>query len=395
MRRLGMSEWMAMAGPIASNRLVRYSEAAGPGQIDRFEAGLAETFGVKHTLAMTNGTAALVSILAAAGIGPGDEVIVPAFTWVATAIAPLAVGAVPVLADIDETMTLDPTDLPRRLSPNTKAIIVVHMANAVCNMEAILAFAQKHGLMVFEDACQAVGVRYKGRYCGTLAQAGAFSFNAYKNLSSGEGGAVLTDDTQLFTRARMYHDCGDSSRGTESFNEPAFVGFNFKAHELQGAILNVQLRKLGPYIEGLKRRRALLAEMLADRPDCTINPHHDPAEACNLSLLFETEEAAIAFAQHRGVSRLKDSGKHLFTNWRSILEKRTVHPKMNPWAWAHREIDYSPAQYQKTLDILGRTCRVELGGKWPLPVVYAYGRWLRDRPSVKGAAPQVQHAEAA
>jgi dTDP-4-amino-4,6-dideoxygalactose transaminase len=121
MRRLGLAEWVAMAGPITSGRFVRYSDAPGPGQIDRFEAQLAETMGVRHTLTMTNGTAALVSILAAAGIGPGDEVIVPTFTWVATAIAPLAVGAVPVLADIDETMTLDATDLPRRLSPHTRA----------------------------------------------------------------------------------------------------------------------------------------------------------------------------------------------------------------------------------------------------------------------------------
>lgn len=387
MRRLGLAEWVAMAGPITSGRFVRYSDAPGPGQIDRFEAQLAETMGVRHTLTMTNGTAALVSILAAAGIGPGDEVIVPTFTWVATAIAPLAVGAVPVLADIDETMTLDPTDLPRRLSPHTKAIIVVHMANAVCNMEAVNAFAQKHGLMVFEDACQAVGVQYKGRYCGTLSQAGAFSFNAYKNLSSGEGGAVLTNDTQLFTRARTYHDCGDYGRGSDSDKEPAFVGFNFKAHEMQGAVLNVQLRKLGPYIEGLKRRRAMLAAMLADRPDCTISPHHDPAAGCNLSLLFETEEAAIAFAQHRGVARLKDSGKHLFTNWQSILNKRTAHPKLNPWAWAHRDIDYSASRYLRTLDILSRTCRVELGGRWPLPVVYAYGRWLKERLSVARIAP--------
>src|SRR6185312_12503710 len=253
MPRVGLREIAALGRVIARGNLSRYS-AGSKSATSRFEARLRERLKAKHVLTVNSGTSALISALAAAGIGPGDEVLLPAYTWVATAIAPLAVGAVPVLVDIDESLTIDPEDIKRKITPYTKAIIPVHMLNLVCNMDAITAIAKQHNLLVIEDACQAVGVSYKGRRVGTIGDVGAFSFNQFKNLNSGEGGAVLTNDDRYFTRARMYHDVGSYTREHEfEGNEPVFAGVNLRVSELTGAVLHAQLPKLDPLLERLRR----------------------------------------------------------------------------------------------------------------------------------------------
>ena len=155
MPRVGFREWIAVSRVIARGQLLRY-RGGEDGFTTRFEAQLCKKIGVKHALTVNSGTSALISALVAAGIGPGDEVLVPAYTWVATAAAPLAVGAVPVLVDVDESLTIDPEDIKRKITPYTKAIIPVHMLNLVCNMDAITAIAAQHRLLVIEDACQAV-----------------------------------------------------------------------------------------------------------------------------------------------------------------------------------------------------------------------------------------------
>jgi len=176
MPRVGAMELITLSRVIASGQLLRY-RGGEHGFTTQFEKDLTKKLGVKHALTVNSGTSALVSALAAAGIGPGDEVLVPAYTWVATAIAPLAVGAVPILVDVNESLTIDPEDIKRKITPYTKAIIPVHMLNLVCDMDAITAIAKQHRLQVIEDACQAVGVTYKGRRVGTIGEVGAFSFN--------------------------------------------------------------------------------------------------------------------------------------------------------------------------------------------------------------------------
>jgi dTDP-4-amino-4,6-dideoxygalactose transaminase len=158
----------------------------------RAQARLARMMGVEHALLVNSGTSALIVALKAAGVGPGDEVLVPAYTWVSTASAPLALGAVPILVEVDESLTMDPEDLERKITRFSKAVIPVHMLNLVCDMDRIMTVADRHGLTVIEDACQAVGVSYKGRRVGSIGHLGAFSFNHYKNVTSGEGGAVIT-----------------------------------------------------------------------------------------------------------------------------------------------------------------------------------------------------------
>ena len=194
------------------------------------------------------------------GIGPGDEVLVPAYTWVATAAAPLAVGAVPVLTEINQTLTIDPDDIRRKISPRTKAIIVVHMLNLVCDMDAIMAIAKEHDLLVIEDACQAVGVTYRGRRCGTIGDAGAFSFNVHKNIQAGEGGAVLTNSQRAYTRALMYHDVGSYIReGRADTSEAVFIGQNYRMTNLAAAILRAQIPSARQETEAPSRPPPLLA----------------------------------------------------------------------------------------------------------------------------------------
>ncbi len=364
MAKLGLREWFAAGRVIAGGEMLRYGNRDGFTQT--FEQRLSDLTGADHVLTVNGGTGALMCALAAAGIGPGDEVLVPAYTWMATATAPVMVGAVPILVDIDESLTIDPADIEAKITPYTKAIIPVHMINVPCDMDAIMAIAKKHDLIVIEDACQAVGVRYKDQYCGAIGDIGAFSFNTYKNINIGEGGAVLTSDPTLFARARNYHDLGASMRGhDETYNLETFVGNNMRVTEIEGAMLGVQLSKLGPMLARLKRRRAMVAEVLAGHDGLQISLHHDPDNGVSLTVLFETADAAQAFAGRGGAYVLNDNSKHVYTNWAPILNQRTFHPKMNPWAWANREITYDVDMCARSLDILARTCRIDLTSRLP------------------------------
>ena len=273
MPRIGVREWWAASRAIAGGNLLRFEGKHG--FTDQFESRLASMIGAKHVLTVNGGTSALICALAGAGIGPGDEVLVPAYTWMATAAAPVMVGAVPVLVDIDESLTIDPADIERKITPHTRAIMPVHMLNLPCNMDAIMAIAKKRKLLVIEDACQSVGVRYKDRYCGAIGDAGAFSFNAYKNINIGEGGAVITSEDRIFARARQYHDLGAAVRNhEETFNEPAFVGVNMRATELEGAMLGAQLSKLAPMLKRLRKRRQMFEPILAKSGKFRVSPHH-------------------------------------------------------------------------------------------------------------------------
>lgn len=375
MAKIGLEEWWAVGQAMTSTDLLRYG--SGNRFTSRFENRFGAMIGASHVLTVTSGTAALTTALAAAGIGPGDEVLVPAYTWMATATAPVMVGAVPVLVDIDETLTMDPIDLEAKITPYTRAIIPVHMVNMPANMDAIMKIARKHNLLVIEDACQAVGVRYKDRFCGAIGDAGCFSFNPAKNMNIGEGGAVATSNPQLFRRALNYHDLGVWARNHKlDESEPVFIGHNFRANEIQGAMLNAQLSKLQPMLHRMKVRRRILADAISAAGNVRVAPHNDPNNAVSLAVVLDTEEEAIEFGKRKGAFRVFDNSKHIYTYWQAIMERRTAHPKMNPWAWAHRDITYSPDTCARSLDILRRTCRIRLSEKWPTVVARRKARWL-------------------
>jgi dTDP-4-amino-4,6-dideoxygalactose transaminase len=372
MQRLGFREWFSAGKAIARNDLLRNS---GQGQFcQRFEKRLSDMTGATHALTVNSGTSALTVALAALGVGPGDEVLVPAYTWMSSAAAAVHVGAVPILVEINETLTMDPADIERKISPHTRAIVPVHMGNRPCDMEAILAIARKHRLLVIEDACQAVGIKFRDKFCGAIGDAGAFSFNQHKNLTIGEGGAVLLRDDRSYARAFNFHDIGISFRGRNFADpDPIFIGMNLRVNEIEGAMLNAQLTKLPKRIARMRRRYEVMLDAL-ERGGLPVAPQNDSENTLGIVVTFDTEKEAAAFAERRGVSRLFDNTKHIYSNWEPILEKRTFHPKMNPWAWAARPVEYSADMCPRTLDIVRRSCRVGLGEDYPLVVVQAAAR---------------------
>lgn len=251
---LGDEEWQALRGPILSGWLTQGKEVAA------FEAAFAQRHGVARAVATTSCTTALHLMLAALGIGPGDEVIVPSFTWVATANAVAYCGATPVLADIDSrTFNLEPVEVTRRLTPRTRAILAVHLFGLCADIDAIRAVAP--GVPILEDAACATGASYKGRCAGSLGVLGAFSFHPRKAVTTGEGGMVTTDDLGLAEKISRLRNHGASVSEEERHTGPrpyllpdfAVVGFNYRMTDLQAAVGRVQLAKLDSFIAERQR----------------------------------------------------------------------------------------------------------------------------------------------
>ncbi|HIO09135.1 TPA: aminotransferase class I/II-fold pyridoxal phosphate-dependent enzyme [Candidatus Poribacteria bacterium] len=196
-------ETNAVTKVLESQNLFRFSDNS---EVLKFEQETAELLGVKHSLMVNSGTSAIICALTGGGIGPGDEVIVPGYTFIATAAAVVAVGVVPVIAKIDDSLGLDPTDVERKITLHTKAILPVHMQGVPGRVDQIVDVANQHNLQIFEDCCQCVGGRYRGRFVGTIGNAGAWSLNFYKVISTGEGGLVFTDDYEIYERSAFASD---------------------------------------------------------------------------------------------------------------------------------------------------------------------------------------------
>ena len=365
MYRIGQEEAEAVRRVIDSKQLFKIN--SGLHETQRAEEELCRLLGTPHALLMTSGHAALTSALIAMGIGPGDQVIVPAYTYIATAMAVVAAGAIPVLAEVDETLTLDPDDLERRITPATRAVIPVHIQGFPCRMDRITEIAARHGLLVLEDACQADGGSFRGQRLGTIGDAGALSFNFYKVITCGEGGALLTRDRGILERALIYHD---SSAGAffgnqlEGSTTPAFCGNEYRTNEIPAAILRVQLGRLDGILADLRRRHATLREMLGE--EFTVLPSHDREGDCatTLALFFDTPEEADAVARAAGGVSPINTNKHVYSNWTPILEKRgALHPLMDPFRMeANRDIipEYTKDMCPRTLELLARTVYLSL-----------------------------------
>ncbi len=360
---IGEEEVEAVRKVIESGQLFRYRGGEG-GETDQFEKEWSEKIGVEHTIAVTNGTAALACAMIGLGIGPGDEVIVPAYTFMATAVAPLMAGAVPILAEVDESLTLDPIDVERKITPRTKAIMPVYMNGWPCNMEAIMGIAYKHGLKVVEDACQADGGSYKGKRLGSIGHASGFSFNHFKIISCGEGGAMCTNDHAVYERGLIYHDSGCCFRGHASEIESEFfVGTNFRMNEILAAILRVQLGRLDGILAGLRAEKKTIVCELANESAFKLNPMHDLDGDCGttVSLLFETEAEARAFQKRLadegiGAGCPIDSGLHVYTNWDPIMNYQGAHcSQVNAFNLTDTPPTYTMDMCEKTLSLLRRS----------------------------------------
>ena len=221
--RIGREEEEAVLEVLRSKRLFRYyGPTPGPSKVTELEEAFAAVIGTKHCAAVSSGSAALMCALAGLGVGPGDEVIVPAYTWIASASAVVAMGAVPILAEVDESLTLDPMDVRRKISPYTKAIIPVHMRGAPSQMDELMAIAREHKLPVLEDVAQADGGSYHGQRLGSVGDVGAFSLQFNKILTCGEGGMVTTNDDDILRRVLMYNDVvGGQRNNVPAAGDPA------------------------------------------------------------------------------------------------------------------------------------------------------------------------------
>jgi perosamine synthetase len=248
----------------------------GP-KVDEFEQVFAETVGAREAVAVSSGTAALHAAMYAIGIKPGDEVIVPAMTFVATANCVVYQGGVPVFTDVDpDTLLLDPIQVETKITPRTKAIIAVDYAGQPCDYDALWAIANKYGLMLVADACHALGGTYKGRPVGSLAHLTVFSFHPVKHITTGEGGMVTTNDSQLAQRMRIFRNHGITTdyRQREQqgswFYEMVDLGYNYRITDIQCALGLSQLRKLPAWVkrrqEIAQRYHAAFAEIPAVRP---------------------------------------------------------------------------------------------------------------------------------
>lgn len=235
MLRFGQKEIEAFTKVALSGKLFRYQQQ---GECGRFERRYGRHLGVKYVRMTSSGSTALAAALAGLGIGPGDEVIVPAHTYMATAVSVLAVGAIPVIVNIDESITLDPVALDDAVGPQTRAVIPVHMWGVVCEMDAIMTVARKRNLLVVEDACQCVGGGYNGRMAGAIGHAGAFSFNYFKNMTAGEGGAFVTNDEQAFKHGECMVDCCSFFWTGRQEEIRPFTAAGARASEFSGAIMN-------------------------------------------------------------------------------------------------------------------------------------------------------------
>lgn len=371
--RIGAEEEAQVLDVLRSRRLFRYyGPQEGPSKVAELEQRFAEMCGEQFALAVTSGTAALLCGLAALEIGPGDEVIVPAYTWIASVEAVMGVGAVPVVAEVDETLTLDVNDVARRITPRTKAILPVHMRGAPCDMDGLMALAEKHGLAVVEDVAQAVGASYRGRRLGSIGTLGAFSFQFNKVITAGEGGMVITNDEELYKRAAMVHDVVGGQRNHVP-PEEIIPGLNFRMSELQGAVLLAQLGRLETLLTDMRHNKAMLKgalESIARQKGVAFRKIHDAEGEAGLALVFFTPTSRQADDVTRA---LRAEGApafvlyqpdrvdyHVYPHWEPIVHRRAWSAAGGPWRNHAGEVDYSPQACPRSLNLLSRAVHLDV-----------------------------------
>lgn len=376
MYRYGREEIEEIAKVIEARQLFRTGDPAAGHlqQVDHFEDEWAEKIGTEYALCVSGGgTGALLCGLVGLGIGPGDEVLVPAYTFMASALAVLAAGAIPVLTEIDDTLGIDPEDVERKIGPHTRAIMPVHMLGRPCDMDRIMRIARRHSLKVIEDACQCDGGSYKGRRAGSIGDAAGFSFNYYKIIGCGDGGAMVTNDRTTFERALIYHDGGTTFRPhARGLSVPIFAGIQLRASEIMGAMLRVQLQRLDGILADLRRNQRILTDELKDVAGPALAPNNDPAGDCGVVAAFrlETREQAERFVGYPGIGAgvLINSDRHVYVNWEPILEKRAGgHDALNPFRMRENQglrMDYGRDDCPKTLEVLSRTACVSIDPDW-------------------------------
>ena len=257
------------------------------------EEAICKTFGCDYAQLTSSGTSALSTAMSALGIGYGDEVITPAFTFVASFEAVLSVGAVPVLVDVDDTLTLDPAAVRKAITPKTKAIMPVHMCGSMADLDALQQICKEHNLILLEDACQSIGGTYKGKSLGTIGDAGTFSFDFVKTITCAEGGVVMTNNKDVYVKSDGYTDHGHDHLGVDRGADlHPFIGYNYRISELHAAVGLAQVKRLPDFLAKQKENHAALKNILATIPGISFRRVPDPAgDSCSFISWFLPTEA--------------------------------------------------------------------------------------------------------
>jgi dTDP-4-amino-4,6-dideoxygalactose transaminase len=339
---LDEKEERAVQDVLRHGSLFRYYGLHAPKCVDAYEAAARDYYGVKHALALNSGTGALMAAMSALEIGPGCEVILPAFLWVATAASVVHQNAIPVLCEVDDSLSMNPADLERKITSRTKLIVPIHMAGTPCDMDGIMAIANRRSIPVLEDCAQCNGGTYCGHRLGTLGRIGIFSLQLNKNMTCGEGGLLITDDERLYHRAFSAHDMGMVRvDGRLAMPEPYAIawGAGRRMTELCGAVASVQLEKLDRIIDAMRQSKRRIKAVLQGVPGLAFRRMNDAEGDAGafLVMLMDSEALAVAAAIRmkaaglHNVFRIAEYGLHIYCNIPALVGKTPLSPAGNPW----------------------------------------------------------------
>ncbi|MCP5526724.1 MAG: DegT/DnrJ/EryC1/StrS family aminotransferase [Verrucomicrobiales bacterium] len=367
-------ERRALADVLEAGSPFRYWGPGRPDKVRRFEDAFARTMGTRFALGVTSGTAALDCAVAALGIGPGDEVILPAYTWWSDYTCVVHAGALPVFAEIDDTLNLDPYYFAQKITPRTKAVIVVHLLGGPADLGPILGAARQQGVRVIEDCAQCVGGSFRGAPLGSLGDLGIYSFQINKMITSGEGGAVVTNDPVLYERAVRFHDMGNLNglfqERLGGSQETHFAGENFRMNELTGAVLGAQLGKLPRMVQSLREHAGAIRQGLRDLPGIRFRRQPDPAGDIGYGVYFQLADRArrdrcINLLREHQVPASTVTGSVLLPVQESVIAKRARAAQWPSFATPEgKAMQYGAACCPRTLDVHDRFVQIRVGAKY-------------------------------
>ncbi len=355
---IGEEEFTEVADVLKSKHISRYGSDDDPSfrqKVHTLEQEFARAMGAEYSVAVNSGTSALMASLVALGIGHGNEVLVPGYTFIASISSIIAVGGTPVLVEVDESLTMDPSDMESKITDKTRAVMPVHMLGNPADMDSITAIAEKHGISIVEDSCQALGGTYREKRLGTLGEMGAYSLNVYKVISAGDAGILITDRKELYERAFGFHDQGHlpHRKGVE-IGKRNLIGINMRMNELTGAFALAQLRKLDLILSHLREKKTRLKSAIAEAglPGMTFRTINDPGECHTLlTVIFETGNLAEKAAAALGTRTLDKSGWHVYNNMEQMLAYRDISGNQ----------PMKKNMLPKTDDVLSRSVNLSIG----------------------------------
>ena len=354
-----------------------YGPKEYPSKVAELEKRFATGFDSRCALAVNSCTSALISALVAVGVGPGDEVIVPGYTFFASCAAVIAAKALPVICEVDESLTLEPDDFEKKINKNTKAVIAVHMRGVPCNMERITDICKKRRIKLIEDVAQACGGSYKGKKLGTFGDVGCFSFQYHKIITAGEGGMCLTDNQRLYDRLMAYHDtaaCWRPDRfGMPRYEGEVFCGVNFRMSELVGAVMLAQLDRLEGLLSRMRTNKKRIKDQVRGLKGVSFRRLNDEKGDTGTCLIFflETKDRVRPFVEALKAEGVEAGGIfdkaipdwHIYAHWKHIIDKVTPTKEGCPYAcpyYKKKPIDYSEDMCPKTLEYLSRSVHLDI-----------------------------------